>query len=89
MSLSCAGLDNCRALIATLQLRDNLVRDAFQAGAAFRSVGRRRHHENARNPTVPARALEVLNVTLLLGHDSQIEMAASRVLAEVKPVMAG
>jgi nitrate/nitrite transporter NarK len=28
-------------------------------------------------------------VTLLLGHDSQIEMAASRVLAEVKPVMAG
>jgi MFS transporter, ACS family, tartrate transporter len=27
-------------------------------------------------------------VTLLLGHDSQIEMAASRVLAEVKPVKA-
>jgi ACS family tartrate transporter-like MFS transporter len=28
-------------------------------------------------------------VTLLLGHDSQIEMAASRALAEVKPVKAG
>jgi MFS transporter, ACS family, tartrate transporter len=28
------------------------------------------------------------SVTLLLGHDSQIEMAASRVLAEVKPVAA-
>jgi hypothetical protein len=28
-------------------------------------------------------------VTLLLGHDSQIEMAASLVLAEVKPVKAG
>jgi hypothetical protein len=28
-------------------------------------------------------------VTLLLGHDTQIEMAASRVLAEVKPVKAG